>query len=213
MNPAPIERVLLSYFVGGSERSEKSTVSLAGVGQHVMIAPGGTLRPDERGVIFEITAVVGVGDDAFVTLKDANGMRHKWFRVTDLTPATTMTKAHTLGVKPPTADQEDTMNSSTTRLLALAETYAKAHHCSLSQAVTRISANDPVLTAAYRDEVGAGAEPPAAPVISLRTHSDATEELMSLASNIARDKHIALSVAVKEVGRLRPDLAMAWERG
>lgn len=62
-------------------------VNLAEIGQRVMIAPGNARTQDEIGGTFEITEVVGEGDDCFVTLKDANGVPHKWFRATELLPA------------------------------------------------------------------------------------------------------------------------------
>ncbi|MEX2272570.1 MAG: phage protease [Vicinamibacterales bacterium] len=57
------------------------------VGQRVMIAPGQARTQDEIGGTFEITEVVGDGANAFVTIKDANGVPHKWFRATELLPA------------------------------------------------------------------------------------------------------------------------------
>lgn len=57
------------------------------VGQRAMIAPGHARTMDETGGTFEIVEVVGQGDDAFVVLKDANGVLHKWFRSTELLPA------------------------------------------------------------------------------------------------------------------------------
>jgi hypothetical protein len=114
----------------------------------------------------------------------------------------------------PALPQEHVMNKSTTTLLALAQNYARANNCSLSQAVIRISKDRPELTAAYRDEIGASAEPPKPePVISLRNHAEASGELLALANAIAKDRHISLSEAVKEAGRRRPDLGAAWERG
>jgi phage I-like protein len=62
-------------------------VQLSEVGQRVMIAPGEARTMDETGGTFEIVEVVGEGDDAFVVLKDANGVTHKWFRSTELLPA------------------------------------------------------------------------------------------------------------------------------
>lgn len=57
------------------------------IGQRVMIAPGQARTQDEIGGTFEITEVVGDGANAFVTVKDANGVPHKWFRATELLPA------------------------------------------------------------------------------------------------------------------------------
>ncbi len=62
-------------------------ISLAEVGQRVMIAPGNARTQDEIGGTFEIAEVIGEGDDAFVSLKDAAGLVHKWFRATELLPA------------------------------------------------------------------------------------------------------------------------------
>lgn len=62
-------------------------ISLAEVGQRVMVAPGDARTADEVGGTFEITEIVGDGDDAFVSLKDAQGNVHKWFRATELLPA------------------------------------------------------------------------------------------------------------------------------
>jgi len=62
-------------------------VNLAEIGQRVMIAPGNARTQDEIGGTFEITEAVGEGDDCFVTVKDANGVPHKWFRATELLPA------------------------------------------------------------------------------------------------------------------------------
>lgn len=64
-----------------------TVVNLSEVGQRVMIAPGHARTMDETGGTFEIVEVVGQGDDAFVVLKDANGVLHKWFRATELLPA------------------------------------------------------------------------------------------------------------------------------
>lgn len=61
--------------------------TLSEVGQRVMIAPGNARTQDEVGGTFEITEVVGDGENAFVTVKDANGVLHKWFRATELLPA------------------------------------------------------------------------------------------------------------------------------
>lgn len=65
----------------------KAVVALSEVGQRVMIAPGNARTQDEIGGTFEITEVVGDGENAFVTIKDANGVPHKWFRATELLPA------------------------------------------------------------------------------------------------------------------------------
>jgi Mu-like prophage I protein len=62
-------------------------VLLSEIGQRVMIAPGNARTQDEVGGTFEITEVVGDGEDAFVAIKDANGVPHKWFRATELLPA------------------------------------------------------------------------------------------------------------------------------
>lgn len=73
------------------ERSKEpvveTVVNLAEIGQRVMIAPGFAKTMDEVGGSFEIVEVVGQGDDAFVAMKDANGVRHQWFRATELLPA------------------------------------------------------------------------------------------------------------------------------
>jgi phage I-like protein len=63
------------------------TITLSEIGQRVMIAPGNARTQDEIGGTFEITEVVGDGENAFVTIKDANGVPHKWFRATELLPA------------------------------------------------------------------------------------------------------------------------------
>lgn len=62
-------------------------ISLSEIGQRVMISPGHARTQDEVGGTFEITEVVGDGENAFVTIKDANGVPHKWFRATELLPA------------------------------------------------------------------------------------------------------------------------------
>lgn len=67
--------------------SAKEVISLAEVGQRVMISPGNARTQDEIGATFEIAEVVGEGDDAFVSVKDATGLVHKWFRATELLPA------------------------------------------------------------------------------------------------------------------------------
>jgi len=63
-------------------------VNLSEVGQRVMIAPGNARTMDETGGSFEIVEVVGQGEDAFLSLQDANGVVHKWFRSTEVLPAT-----------------------------------------------------------------------------------------------------------------------------
>lgn len=70
-----------------SEQATAHEISLSEVGQRVMIAPGNARTQDEIGGTFEITEVVGDGENAFVTIKDANGVPHKWFRATELLPA------------------------------------------------------------------------------------------------------------------------------
>lgn len=70
-----------------AEWAASRVVHLSEVGQRVMIAPGHARTMDETGGTFEIVEVVGQGDDAFVVLKDANGVLHKWFRSTELLPA------------------------------------------------------------------------------------------------------------------------------
>ena len=55
-----------------------------------MIAPGNARTQDEIGGTFEIAEVIGEGDDAFVSVKDAAGLIHKWFRMTELLPASTV---------------------------------------------------------------------------------------------------------------------------
>ena len=67
-----------------------AAISLAEIGQRVMIAPGNARTQDEIGGTFEIAEVVGEGDDAFVSVKDAAGLVHKWFRMTELLPASTV---------------------------------------------------------------------------------------------------------------------------
>lgn len=62
-------------------------VHLADIGQRVMIAPGNARTQDEIGATFEIVEVVGDGDDSFVSIRDANGVVHRWFRGTELLPA------------------------------------------------------------------------------------------------------------------------------
>jgi phage I-like protein len=70
--------------------AEVATISLAEIGQRVMIAPGNARTQDEIGGTFEIAEVIGEGDDAFVSVKDAGGLVHKWFRMTELLPASTV---------------------------------------------------------------------------------------------------------------------------
>lgn len=70
-----------------TEVEDDDVISLADVGQRIMIAPGHTRTQDEIGATFEIVEVVGEGDDAFVAVKDAQGNRKEWFRATDLLPA------------------------------------------------------------------------------------------------------------------------------
>jgi Mu-like prophage I protein len=71
--------------------AHQHAISLATeVGQRVMISPGNARTQDEIGGTFEIAEVVGDGDDAFVSVKDANGLVHKWFRATELLPASTV---------------------------------------------------------------------------------------------------------------------------
>ena len=65
-------------------------LSLAEVGQRVMIAPGNAHTRSMEARLDEIAEVVGDGDDAFVSVKDANGFVHKWFRTTELLPASTI---------------------------------------------------------------------------------------------------------------------------
>lgn len=60
---------------------------LADVGQRVMIAPGDARTQDEVGGTFEVSEVVGDGDDQFISVKDGLGNIHKWFRATELLPA------------------------------------------------------------------------------------------------------------------------------
>lgn len=62
-------------------------VSLAEVGQRVMVAPGEARTQDEVVGTFEVSEMVGDGDDAFIAVKDAQGNIHKWFRATELLPA------------------------------------------------------------------------------------------------------------------------------
>ena len=69
------------------EHVARVVLHLAEAGQRVMIAPGNARTQDEVGGTFEIAEVVGEGDDAFVSVKDANGLVHKWFRATELLPA------------------------------------------------------------------------------------------------------------------------------
>jgi hypothetical protein len=64
-----------------------AVIALSEVGQRVMIAPGYARNQDEVGATFEIAEVVGEGEDAFVSIKDAAGVPHKWFRATELLPA------------------------------------------------------------------------------------------------------------------------------
>ena len=73
-----------------SSRSGGNVISLAEIGQRVMIAPGNARTQDEIGGTFEIAEVIGDGDDAFVSVKDAGGLIHKWFRMTELLPASTV---------------------------------------------------------------------------------------------------------------------------
>jgi phage I-like protein len=73
--------------VSAHEALNLSTEDGTKAGMRVMIAPGNARTQDEIGATFEIAEVVGEGDDAFVSVKDANGMIHKWFRATELLPA------------------------------------------------------------------------------------------------------------------------------
>jgi phage I-like protein len=73
--------------VSAHELVNLSTTEGTKAGMRVMIAPGNARTQDEIGATFEIAEVVGEGDDAFVSVKDANGMIHKWFRATELLPA------------------------------------------------------------------------------------------------------------------------------
>jgi hypothetical protein len=64
-----------------------TVLHLTEIGQRVMIAPGHARTQDEIEGTFEVVEVVGAGDDAFASLKDAQGMLHKWFRMGELLPA------------------------------------------------------------------------------------------------------------------------------
>lgn len=217
--------------------SAREVVLLSEVGQRVMIAPGHARTQDEVGGTFEITEVVGDGENAFVTVKDANGVPHKWFRATELLPASTTpanpiqknlepapgtpTKAQIPGdtAKPATKEQEDTsmMNDSSARLLTLAQQYASAHSLSLSAAVIAVSSQHRELASTYLDESRTGAAPgPAAapaPPIALTRDPDAGEQLLTLATELAKERRLDLRDAVKLASQQRPDLSAAWERG
>ena len=78
----PVDMVALN-----KEWDAVSVINLAELGQRVMIAPGNARTQDEIGGTFEVSEVVGDGDDAFVSVKDAAGLVHKWFRATELLPA------------------------------------------------------------------------------------------------------------------------------
>jgi hypothetical protein len=70
-----------------SDAAAVPVVNLMDQGQRVMIAPGNARTQDEVGGTFEVAEVVGDGDDSFASLKDGAGQVHKWFRATELLPA------------------------------------------------------------------------------------------------------------------------------
>lgn len=146
-------------------------IHLSEIGQRVMIAPGNARTQDEIGGTFEITEVVGDGENAFVTIKDANGVPHKWFRATELLPASA-TPANPIqpnlepapGTPAPgapkanTPQQEDTMQDTTKTEQQAAAFLRRLPKNYTADDVRRLSRQYPEESEAYQ-LAGVGAEP------------------------------------------------------
>jgi hypothetical protein len=193
-------------------------VNLAEVGQRVMIAPGFARTQDEVGGTFEITEVVGEGEDAFVALGDASGVPHKWFRASELLPASA-TPAQP--VQPNLAPgQKKEKQMSTTKdagqtILARAQQLVADGQLDLSAAVKQAAAEDEASTAAYLEAFSAAAvrpEPIAAPVV-INLHRRPDEGFVELVGRVQQERRIDLRDAIRVVSQAHPDLAEAHERG
>jgi len=203
------------------------------IGQRVMIAPGQARTQDEIGGTFEITEVVGDGANAFVTIKDANGVPHKWFRATELlpasatpanpiqpnlepapgTPAPGAPKANTPGgvpaakahPMPPDRPQQDQKAAAA---FADRVTQKFALVRDWTKAFTLAQDEDESGAEAYR-ALGVGAtvstEAEPAPVLSLSARGGETFD--ALAQRYASEKSVSLREAVRAVSLARPDLA------
>jgi hypothetical protein len=201
-----------------SDRQRDEPVHLAEVGQRVMIAPGFARTQDEVGGTFEVAEVVGDGDDAFVTIKDANGVPHRWFRASELLPASA-TPAQP--VQPNLApgqkkeQQEVTMHAKNTEdeLVQLATTIAHERGISLRAPTIEAGRRRPDLADARREAIGVeptdDVDTQSRPVINLHDG----ESFFALCQRVSAERQIHLSQAIRMVSAAHPDLAEAYGRG
>jgi hypothetical protein len=189
-------------------------ISLAELGQRVAFNPDSEHTPeltdDERRQTFVVKSTIGAGDDQFVRLAALDGLEFGWFRVSQLVPAPAAT---------PEVTQENTaMNDRLTgvieaRAVAFAERVrALSRDRPARDAISLATVQDTEGAEAYR-LAGIGAkvvqEELARGAVSLSVVKG--ESFDALAMRYAVERGISLRAAIHEVGKARPDLALARE--
>jgi hypothetical protein len=189
-----------------------TVVNLAEVGQRVMVKPDARTTDEVVGVSFEVAEVVGDGDDAFVSVKDANGLVHKWFRATELVPAS----------PPPGSDsplpnktiKEERMPHTDVELRAgrfALNVKQRFEECrDWLKAFELEAAVNPDGAECYRRAGVSAIEPESTeplPVLSLSVRVGETFD--ELATRYAVERNVPLREAIRTVGLARPELAAA----
>jgi hypothetical protein len=208
-------------------------LSMAEIGQRVMIAPGKAHTQDEVGGTFEITKVVGVGDDAFVAVRDGAGNTHEWFRVTDLLPASATTgqvPSPNLPVpnrfvgddasvtiekspKPKMPTEDGKPEEAPTDLADAMNRIAKARNLSATEAAKVAQREYPELAQRW-----AGGEMTAQPAAALHLKAETPREkksepaLYDLARKIAIEERLDLRASLRAAASRRPDLVEAYRQ-
>lgn len=143
INLASIEDAVgAQAYAGGAVVGPPAVVGPLAIGSRVTIASPAVQSPAQIGQTFTVASIAGSGDDAMASLKDAGGVMHKWFRVTDLRPATRP------AVPPTTSPSHLSLSARPGETFdELAWRYASEHKLSLADAIHHVALARPDLAA------------------------------------------------------------------
>jgi hypothetical protein len=215
---------------GGIRPPVRAPFFLAETGQRVTFVENEELTPElspeERAAIYQIVAVRGEGETAFVKLQTEDGTSYGWFPASALSPAAAPTKATVppapMAEPPATTPSEKVAqeafsmsdDQATSELLVLAGTLAADRGISLSEATKLASAQRPDLVE-VRDghapmPVTSKATPRVALPAPISLRAEEPTSFVALVTSLQQERKVGVREAISLASDLRPDLALGW---
>jgi hypothetical protein len=162
------------------------------LGERVHVKPAHLQRPDQKDLMFQIVEAINVDKTKMLVLKDEGGTLHKYFRPSELLPATYM-------ASPGEKVRAMTPRNATDELIQLTDAIARTRRVDLRTALREASRQRPDL--AERHLSGADQA-----LVAQQTTPTATgtSELLTLANRIAREQGVSLRAALKAAASRDP---------